>query len=214
MNEEREWQRGLWRIFFLNGDNLHRWEHSTLRQKHDDLSPCLHYLLTFHDLAQEWSRVNLLPNLAFDLVTHRDLSDKEWLIFLACPIPVIWACWTTVDWSWPKSGLSVRNLFSTLKKVQVGNELSNSLPKSSHARKTHHHHPQSLICRDWYENDQCFAFVSCRFELSPFFPPFFLRKHTLIFIQIIMLLLHCVCDVSCQWAFLVLSKAAPPAQHF
>ena len=34
-----------------------------------------------------------------------------------------------------KSGINVHKLISTLKKAQVGNELSNILPKSSHARK-------------------------------------------------------------------------------
>ena len=34
-----------------------------------------------------------------------------------------------------KSGISVHELVSTLKKSQAGNELSNVLPKSSHARK-------------------------------------------------------------------------------
>ena len=38
-----------------------------------------------------------------------------------------------------KSGISVRELISTLKKkTQAGNELSNILPKSSQAEKNHH----------------------------------------------------------------------------
>ena len=46
-----------------------------------------------------------------------------------------------------KSGISVRKLISTLKKeekkeetAKAENELSNILPKSSHARKCYHHH--------------------------------------------------------------------------
>ena len=41
-----------------------------------------------------------------------------------------------------KSGISLRELISTLKKkkAQTGNEWSNSLPKSSRARKIYHHH--------------------------------------------------------------------------
>ena len=48
-----------------------------------------------------------------------------------------------------KSGISMRDLISTLKKekeeeAQSVNELSNILQKSSHARKSHHHHQ---VCR-------------------------------------------------------------------
>ena len=40
-----------------------------------------------------------------------------------------------------KSGISVCELISTLKKkAQAGNELSNILPKPSHTRGSHHHH--------------------------------------------------------------------------
>ena len=37
-----------------------------------------------------------------------------------------------------KSGISLCELISTLKRAQAGNELSNILPKSSHTRKIHH----------------------------------------------------------------------------
>ena len=46
--------------------------------------------------------------------------------------------WATLDWSWPKEWVSFRKLMSTLKKKQqlrTGNELSDILPRSSHARK-------------------------------------------------------------------------------
>ena len=43
-----------------------------------------------------------------------------------------------------KSGISRRELISTLKiKAQAGNELSSILQKSSYARKSHRHHHQS-----------------------------------------------------------------------
>ena len=46
-----------------------------------------------------------------------------------------------------KSGISFRDLIYTFKKAQAGNELSNILPKSLHARKKKksHHHDSVLL---------------------------------------------------------------------
>ena len=66
---------------------------------------------------------------------------------------VVSARWAPVDWPGLKNGISVRELISIFFfffKVQVGNELSNILPKFSHARKkTHHHHYKS-----WHEGTE------------------------------------------------------------
>ena len=44
-----------------------------------------------------------------------------------------------------KSGIGVRELISTLKKAQAGNEWLNILPKSSQARKSHHNAPKPRL---------------------------------------------------------------------
>ena len=82
MSEVREWRVALWRVFFLSDDNLPRQQHSESKQRrNEDQSPRIVYpilvvdLLTRRDLSrQRWPRVNTVPNLAFDLVTCRDLS--------------------------------------------------------------------------------------------------------------------------------------------
>ena len=59
-----------------------------------------------------------------------------------------------------KSGISLCELTSTLKKVQVGNELSNIHPKSLHMRETppphhYHHHHHKCHCQTLHDGITC-----------------------------------------------------------
>ena len=66
---------------------------------------------------------------------HTQLIRKHW-------VTVISACWATVDWSWPKSGISVLKLISTSEKKRRKLRMNCwTFSQNPYARrKSHHHH--------------------------------------------------------------------------
>ena len=84
---------------------------------------------------RSWSGLTMhCPGIVWELVgklVHTQLIKEH-------PVMVVSAHWADEDWSCPEECAQANLHFTTTTKVQAGNELWNTLPKSSHQKKMPH----------------------------------------------------------------------------